>query len=64
MNRLLGCTAQPLRQAAAATMCLIAESANTPTNFEFSQKSLQCGVLVNFIGDLYGQRVIIDVDER
>jgi hypothetical protein len=30
---------------------LTAGSANTPTNFEFSQKALQRGVLVNLISE-------------
>jgi hypothetical protein len=43
---------------------LIAGSANTPTNFEFSQKALQCGVLVNLISECMDNRAITDMDER
>jgi hypothetical protein len=43
---------------------LIAGSANTPTNFEFSQNALQCGVLVNLISECMDNRAFIGMDER
>jgi hypothetical protein len=41
----------------------IAGSANTLTNFEFSQKALQRGVLVNLINECMDNRAIIDMDK-